>query len=94
MLGDDHMDYEWVFAFSDTPADNAAQTILGYCTTFGVPEMKMSDGPTHFKNETVRMVCENLEVPHHVTLSDSPWNNGAVERLGKELLRVLRSICS
>lgn len=94
MLRDDHSDYKWFFAFTDTAADNAAQAIIDWCAAFGVPKMLMSDGPTHFKNETVRMVCKNLKVPHHFTLPYSPWSNGAVERLGKELLRVLRSVCS
>eukprot|EP00171_Calliarthron_tuberculosum_P004016 IDg4016t1 len=35
-----------------------------------------------------------LKVPHHFTLSYSPWINGAVEHLGKKLLRVFRSVCS
>lgn len=33
-------------------------------------------------------------MPHHVTLPYCPWSNGAVERLGKELLRVARSVLS
>lgn len=54
----------------------------------------MSDGPTHFKNETVRLVTNGLKVPHHSPLLFSPWRNGAVERLGKQLLRPFRSITS
>ena len=54
----------------------------------------MSDGPTHFKNETVRAVTRGLKVPHHFTLPYTPWSNSAVERLGKEILRALRSIVS
>eukprot|EP00737_Agarophyton_chilense_P004793 gb/GEZJ01006384.1/.p2 GENE.gb/GEZJ01006384.1/~~gb/GEZJ01006384.1/.p2 ORF type:complete len:161 (-),score=13.18 gb/GEZJ01006384.1/:638-1120(-) len=54
----------------------------------------MSDGPTHFKNETIRLVSTGLMVPHHFTVPYSSWSNRAVERLGKELLRVLRATFS
>ena len=94
MLRDDRSDYKWFFAFSDTSAENAAHAIIDWCAAFGVPKELMSDGPTHFKNETVRAVTRRLKVPHHFTLPFTPWSNGAVERLGKELLRVFQSIVS
>lgn len=94
MLRDDHSDYKWFFAFADTSAENAAQVIIDWSAAFGVPKMLMSNGPTHFKNEAVRLVSKGLKVPHHFTLPYTPWSNGAVERLGKEVLRVFRSVCS
>ena len=33
-------------------------------------------------------------MPHHFTLPYAPWSNGGIERLGKELLRVFRSVVS
>lgn len=94
MLRDDHSDYKWFFAFADTSAENAAHAIVDWCAAFGVPKSLMSDGPTHFKNETLNRLSKGLKVPHHFTLPYTPWSNGAVERLGKELLRVFRSITS
>lgn len=94
MLRDDHSDYKWFFAFPDTSAENAARAIIDWAAAFGAPKCLMSDGPTHFKNETVRLVSKGLKVPHHFTLPYSPWSNGAVERLGKELMRTFRSITS
>lgn len=61
---------------------------------FGVPNGLMSDGPTHFRNETVRLVFEGLRVPHHFTLPYNSCSNGAFGQIGKELLRVFRSIVS
>lgn len=94
MLRDDHSAYKWFFCFPSTDAENAATAIIEWCSTFGVPNALMSDGPTHFKNEVVHMVTKILKVPHHFTLPYCPWSNGAVERLGRELLRVLRSTLS
>lgn len=54
----------------------------------------MSDGPTHFKNETVCHVFKGLKLPHHFMLPYYPWSNSAVERLGRELLCVIRSLIS
>lgn len=51
--------------------------------------MLIFDGPTHVKNENLPLFCKNLKVTNHVSLPCSPWSNGVVERLGKELLRVL-----
>lgn len=54
----------------------------------------MSDGPTHFKNETIRPVNKGQKVPHHFTLPYCPWYNGAMERLGRELISTMRAILS
>lgn len=56
--------------------------------------MLMSDGPTHFQNETIQMLAKGLRAQHHFTLPYCPWSNGAVERLGKELLRTARALLS
>lgn len=54
MWPDDHSDYKWFFCFSDTSAENSARAIIDWCAAFGVPNIFMSDGPTHFKNKTYR----------------------------------------
>lgn len=93
MMRDDHSDYKWIFCCS-TDAENAATAIIEWCSTFGVLNALMSDGPTHFKNETVCLVTRGLKSPHHFTLPYCPWSNGALERLGRELLLVLLSMIS
>ena len=94
MLRDDHSDYKLFYSFPDTNAENSATAIVEWCSMFGVPNTLMSDGPTHFKNETLRLVAKGLKAHHHFTLAYCPWSNGAVERLGRELLRVVRSVLS
>ena len=94
MLRDDHSNYAWFFPTADTSAEQAATAIIDWCAAFGVPKMLMSDGPTHFKNETLGRLAKSLRVPHHFTLPYSPWSNGGIERLGKELLRIFRSVTS
>lgn len=66
MLSEDHRDYNRFFLFFNTAADCAAQAIMDWRAAFGVPKMLMSDGPTHFKNETVRVVCRDPKVLHNL----------------------------
>lgn len=94
MLRDDHSNYAWFYATCDTAAEQAASAIIDWCAAFGTPKQLMSDGPTHFKNETIRQLAKGLRVPHHFTLPYSPWSNGGIERLGKELLRTFRAVVS
>lgn len=54
----------------------------------------MSDGPTHFRNKTLREVSRRMKVPHHFTLPYTPWSNGGIERVSKELLRLFRATLS
>lgn len=84
ILRDDHSDYCWLFPFSDTSAENSANAIIDWCALFAVPNSLMSDG----------LVKKGLKFPHHFTLPYTPWSNGALERLGEEILRVLRAFTS
>lgn len=94
MLRDDHSGYSWFYPSETTSAETAAHALLDWCAAFGAPNQLMSDGPSHFKNDTLRILAKGLRSPHHFTLPYCPWSNGAIERLGKELLRVARSLLS
>eukprot|EP00171_Calliarthron_tuberculosum_P023682 IDg23682t1 len=93
MLRDDFSSYCWLFPFSGATA-STADALLEWSTTFNTPKMFMSDQGTHFKYETIRRLSRSLKVPHHFTLPYTPWSNGQVERLGKEVLRALRVMVS
>lgn len=94
MLRDDHSDYKWFFSTAGTIAENAVLGIIDWSAAFNVPNGLISDGPTHVKNENVRLVTKRLRVAHHFTLPYTPWSNKAVERLGKELVRTSRALVS
>ena len=92
MLRDDHSGYCWLFAFPDTIAENAATAIIAWSAAFGAPSGLMSEGPTHFRNETMRLISKGLSIRHHFTLPYCPWSNSDIERLGREILRVARAV--
>lgn len=92
MLRNDHLYYKWLIMFGDTSADNKAYAIIDQCAVFGVPNGPMSDGLSQVRNETVRLICKDLRVPHHFTIPYTPWSNGSGERMRKKLRRVSRPI--
>ena len=94
LLRDDFSSYAWLIPFAAANAENAADAIIEWASTFTVPKGLMSDGGSHFKNDTVKRVAKGLKTPHHFTLPYTPWSNGGVERLGKEVLRTFRAVLS
>lgn len=88
MLKKDHSGYCWFFPHGDTCAMNASDAITDRCAAFAVPNGLMSDGPTHFKNETVCLLTKGLKVPHYFTLQYTPWSDSSIGRLRKELFCV------
>lgn len=94
MLRDDHSSYCWLYPTNTTDASTVEDALLDWSAAFGAPNGLMSDGPTHFKNETIRLLTEGLRTPHHFTQPYCPWSNGAIERQGKELLRMARAVLS
>lgn len=94
LLRDDFSSYSWLIPFASANADNTADARIEWSTDFTAPRMLMSDGGCHFKKVTVRKLARGLKRPHHFTLPYIPWSNGAVERLGREVLRHFRTIMS
>lgn len=70
---DDHLGYCWLFAFPGTVAETATKANIDWSVAFGVPRALRSDAPTHFRNESVRLVSKGLRVPHHLTLLYFLW---------------------
>lgn len=66
--------------------ENAARAIIDWFAGFGVSHGLMSDGPTHFDDETLRMVGKGLKTQNHFRLLSCPWSNDAVKRLGKKVV--------
>ncbi len=46
----------------------------------------------HFKNQLFEELPRRLGTNHHFTAAYSPWANGSVERLDRDILSVLRTI--
>lgn len=94
LLRDDFSSYSGLIPFASANANNTADALIEWATTLTAPKMLMSDEGTHFKKATIRKLARGLKTPHHFTLPYTPWRNGSVERLGREVLRLFRGIMS
>ncbi len=88
------MTYVWLFPFEEKNAENAAEAILECSSIFAPPSALMSDCGSHFQNETFRFVSRGLNTNHPFPLPYTPWYNGGIESLNKEVLRIFRAMLS
>ena len=63
----------------------AAESLQRWCTTLGAPSVLVSDTASHFKNQ-LRKLAHGSGVNHKFAVANSPWTNGTVESMMKEVL--------
>jgi hypothetical protein len=68
------------------------EAILGWHSRFGIPPVWISDNGSHFKNEVMAEVNRRLKSQQQFTLAYSPWINGSIERINRDILQVLRTM--
>lgn len=77
----------------DSPtSDVAVQALLDWSKRFGTPEILMSDTGSHFKNLVVNELCQRLSIEQQFAVAYSPWINGTVERINRDILQVIKVI--
>ena len=84
----------WIelYAVPDLTAVSAAQAIIQWCGTFGVPNEIHSDLGTQYVNQIVGEMEQLMGFTHTFNISPhSKEENGLVERANKEVMRHLRS---
>ena len=77
-----------------TDAESVIETCMKWFSRMGIPEVIVTDQGAHFRNVLVGDLEHHMGVRHHFTLPYCPWSNGTVERVNrdiKRLLQVLRS---
>ncbi|OWZ14282.1 LOW QUALITY PROTEIN: hypothetical protein PHMEG_00012264 [Phytophthora megakarya] len=102
-LGDSYGDTMYVLVLKDelthycefVPADavdsqTAVVAILEWNKRFGAPPSWMSYNGSHFKNEMMGLLAERLGASHQFAPVYTPWINGTVERVNRDILQVLR----
>lgn len=94
IIRDDLSPYIWIWPTSDTTAESAAEALCVWVGVFGGMEWLVSDQGSHFKNELIRNLTEELRAKHHFTTAYSPWANGSVERVCHEVLRACKALLS
>ncbi|GMF25151.1 unnamed protein product [Phytophthora fragariaefolia] len=90
VLKDELTHYCELVAADSADSQTAMQAILDWHKRFGLPAMGMSDNGAHFKNYVMEWFAERLGVPRGFVPVYSPWINGTVERVKRDILEVLR----
>ncbi|OWZ16425.1 RNA-dependent DNA polymerase [Phytophthora megakarya] len=70
----------------------ATEALTLWYARYGMPKPLLSDQGTHFRNETMNHLAARLKVQLTFTPVYSPWINGTVERLNKDVLQVFRAL--
>lgn len=91
---DDASNFVWLYPCKSADTTNTYEGLLSWFSTFGICYTWDTDQGTHFKNDVIATLKHNLGAHHHFTTARSPWANGTVEVVNRELLRLFRSLIS
>lgn len=94
ILKDDFSGYVWLMPAMAADADHTAGSLMSWFAAFGTVQQWVSDQGTHFKNQVVKTLRQRTNSSHHFTLAYTPWTNGTVEVVCRELLRTLKALTS
>ena len=92
ILKDDLSGYVWLEPSAVADATTAADTLMSWFSRFGVCETMVSDQGSHFKNQLIERLASEYAIKHHFTHPYTPWANGTVEVVCREVLRCLRAL--
>ncbi|KAG2946424.1 hypothetical protein PC110_g21117 [Phytophthora cactorum] len=81
-----------LFPCSTPTAYVASEALLMWHARYGTPKMLLSDQGSHFRNETMAHLATRLKIELRFTPVYSPWLNSTVERLNRDVLRVIRAL--
>ena len=73
-------------------ADVAAKAIMSWMAKEGKPSIWVSDNGSHFKNATMQFIAQTMHSQQHFVIAYSPWKNGAVERVNRDILQLCRTM--
>jgi hypothetical protein len=102
-LGDSYGDSQYVLVLKDelthfcelVAADSptsltAAESVLDWNKRYGLPTEWVSDNGSHFKATLMAELATRVHARHRFVPVYTPWINGTVERVNRDLLQVLR----
>ncbi|KAE8980660.1 hypothetical protein PR001_g23652 [Phytophthora rubi] len=75
-------------------ADTAYQALIDWFKRFGVVHQWVSDQGAHFRNQIVERLQRALGAQHHFVTAYTPWANGTVEVVNREVLKCMKALLS
>jgi hypothetical protein len=91
IIKEDISGYIWLIPCEEPTADVVVDALTNWFSTFGVAEVWVSDQGSHFRNQVMDRLRQTLNVKHRFTQPYCAWSNGTVERVCREILRLLRA---
>lgn len=92
VMRDDFSSYVWLYPTSSATSEAVTDAVAMRTAVFGSVEWIVSDQGAHFKNMLMKALSEELRIRQHFTTAYSPWANGSVERVCREVLRACRAL--
>ena len=94
VLRDDLSSYVWLWPAEKAESEEAAAALTNWIGAFGMVTWVVSDQGSHFKNKLIHELTAEFHVKHHFSTAYSPWANGSVERVCREVIRSCKALCS
>lgn len=91
-LKDELTHYCELIACDSPTSEVAVVAILDWHKRFGIPSKWVSDNGSHFKSEIMADLAVRLRGVQSFVPVYSPWINGTVERLNRDILQVVRAL--
>jgi transposase InsO family protein len=92
LVKDDLSGYLWLVSCRTADAAANVDALMRWFAVLGVVLLWISDRGSHFKNELVRRVQNELKTKLHLTTANCPWSNGTIESACKQVIRAFRAV--
>jgi hypothetical protein len=92
VMKDDFSGFCRLYSTPDATAISAVHAIMDWIANFQMMKVIISDQGPHFKNLMVNRLTQMLKINHHMVVAYSPWSNGSIERLNREVKRAFKTL--
>lgn len=94
VVRNDISSYTWLQLCVNSNSDAEVSTIAKWISCFAVIVRLVTDQGSHFKASLMKGLASETHIRHHFTTACCPRANGTVERLRREVLRIMRAVLS
>ena len=94
LIRDDLSSFVWTCACRAANGEFAAEVLAKWVANFGTMTWLVSDQGSHFHNTVHTDLVHKFKTKRHFTVAYSPWANGTVERVNREVLRATKALLS
>lgn len=92
VIKDDLSSFICLVPTKSATAEHAANAVAGWIRTFIAMNTWVSDQGTYFKNDVLKRHASDYRILHHFPIAHSPWANGTVEAVNRNVLAACRAL--